>query len=870
MTTIDYSFEMNSCVIDTINAHEYIALCKRKNCYEHLPHDRPVKVYLDVDIKYDVDDEAEGREYMEEIPRIQGMIQNVLSGFFKDKYDSRQVCITPSHHPYYRPYNAKTNALEENHICKLSFHCVINNIIALVSHQKLLIEKLNAYANTVIDADDRENIFKNKPVFDNQPYKAKGQKIRSIYANKPLENRPLTLEYGTEEMSLITAFIPEDAYEWVEDVPERPIRIFDETPVRDAEKDRAIFNAGIELLKPYAQGGQYNDWIRIGWAIKHTFNDSTLWHTFSKLGGKAYDRSSVQEHWDRFEIQQGGLGMGSIIYYMRKTDKTKTDAILTMFRPTQPERPIINARNILMETVNEDPDTDGETNSEVSVEIPKPSSTVSYYIGIDDLEDPYVCATIVSNTLKHTLVLCKEKWYCVNDKNLWLEIKDPTYYITREIRKYIDEGERKIAEEKYNTPEGKKKDEITEIQKRYFKMYKDISRPAYSGMIIRNLKAILCNNLFTDKLDRLTDRLAFTNGIYNMETGKFRRGIVPDDFITDTIQHEYIPADLSKIQFVRNTLLKIMNNDPEHLEYFLSIIGYTFIGRANLEKSFYFCVDKTLQSKGDNGKTFYFDILTELMPCYVYNTKGNFLEKDNAKKHKQLTLMKGKKLVWLDEFGTKNMDAIFVKELANGLATENEVMFGTSEKINVQFKVFGLTNHTVKIGDNEDAVFNRYVQISYGSHFDKTGTLKEDIPEQLRFKADPYLRDTLLRDYKNEIFGLIIEYAKKYYERKLPKIPEQFANDALETKMANDEFGSWVQENCIVDADARVALKVLVNESGITEKKVKEGMKRLGYVYNKDLGKCGKDANGKYYKGGYEGIKLNEKEEETFDMKDEE
>jgi phage/plasmid-associated DNA primase len=330
-----------------------------------------------------------------------------------------------------------------------------------------------------------------------------------------------------------------------------------------------------------------------------------------------------------------------------------------------------------------------------------------------------------------------------------------------------------------------------------------------------------------------------------------------------------MPSNPEKIKFVKNALLKIMNNNPEHLEYFLSIIGYTFIGRANLEKAFYFCVDKTLQSKGDNGKTFYFDILTELMPCYVYNTKGNFLEKDNAKKHKQLTLMKGKRLVWLDEFGTKNIDPVFVKELANGLATENEVMFGTSEKINVQSKMYGLTNHTVKIGDNEDAVFNRYVQVSYGSHFDKTGALKEDIPEQLRFKADATLRDTLLRDYANEIFGLIIEYANKYYTSKLPKIPDQFATDAQETKMANDEFGSWIHENCIVDADARVALKVLVNESGIPEKKVKEGMKRLGYVYNKDLRKCGKDATGKYYKGGYEGIKLNEKEEETYDMEDE-
>lgn len=863
-TMISYSAEMNAFNPLSINAHEYESLCKKRNCYEFIPYDKPVKLYFDVDIKYPVDDEQEGREYMIEMPRIRAMIQNVLSGFFGEKYDSRQVCISTSHSPFYKPYNAGKRTLDDTPICKLSFHFVFNNIIGLVSHQKLLVAKLNDYANTIIDADDRENIFKGD-VFDTAPY-GRNQKIRSTHSNKPLETRPLKIETGTFEQSCITAFIPEDAHVWIEEIPERPVSDANNSIVRDAEKDRAIFNAGLDLLAPYAQAGKYADWIRIGWAIKNTFNDATLWHTFSKLGGKEYDRSSVQDYWDNMEMTTDGVKMGTIVEYMRKTDKRKTDAILSMNRTIETPD-FTEARNTLLEMINEDPDTDEETNSEQSVEIQKPETKPSYYIKIDELEDPYSCAIVVSNTLKHTLVLCKEKWYCVNDKNLWTEVKDPTHYITRETRKYIDEGNQQTAQQ-ISRADGEAKDKLIEIQKRYLKAYKDISKPAFAGMLIRNLKATVCDNLFVEKLDRLTDCLAFKNGVYNMQTRKFRRGILPSDFITDTIQHDYMPANPEKTRFVKNALLKIMNNNPEHLEYLLSVIGYTFIGRANLEKAFYFCVDKTLQSKGDNGKTFYFDILTELMPCYVYNTKGNFLEKDNAKKHKQLTLMKGKRLVWLDEFGTKNMDAIFVKELANGLATENEVMFGTSEKINVQFKVFGLTNHTVKIGDNEDAVFNRYVQISYGSHFDKTGTLKEDIPDQLRFKADATLRDTLLRDYANEIFGLVIEYANKYYTSKLPKIPDQFANDAQETKLANDELGMWLQEYCVVDADGLIAIGVIVSESGIPKKRVLERMKQLGYKYNKDLSGLGKNEFGKANKGGYEGIKLIEKEDETFDMKD--
>ena len=858
MSTIQYSKELNKHEPQTINANNYEAICKRTNAYEILPQDRPIKLYLDVDIKYDVDDDEEGLEYMAEMPRIRAMLQTVLSGFFGEKYDSRQVCISTSHHPYFRPYNTSKKALDENYKCKLSFHFVFNNLIALVAHQKVLVQKLNAYAVSVMDRDDLDHVFKGD-VFDTAPY-GRNQKIRSPYSNKPLENRPLKIETGTFQQSCISAFIPEGAFVWIEDIPERTVLIAGEARIQDNEKDRAIFNAGLELLRPYAQGGQYANWIRIGWAIKNAFDDATLFHEFSKLGGKEYDRSTVQEKWDEMETSIDGVKMGSIIDYMRKTDKTKTDAILSMFSTSK--EPTTDARNLLMEIANEDPDTDGETNSEASVEQPK----VSYYISIDKLEDPHECAKVITQTLKHTLILCSEKWYMVSSDNLWATQSEPTYYITSEIRKYIDEGQKQTAH-KISRAEGEAKDKLIEIQKRYLKAYRDISRPAFLSVITKNLKTLLCDRLFTEKIDKLTDHLAFKNGILNLKTRQFRRGILPSDYITQTIEYDYMPANPEKTQYVKDILLKILNNNPEHLEYFLSIIGYTFIGRPKLEKAFYFCVDKTTSSKGDNGKTFYFDILSNLMACYVYKTQGNFLEKNNTKKHKQLAKMKASRLVWLDEFGTNNMDADFVKILGDGLTTENEVMFGTSETINIQFKVFGLTNHLIRMASNENAVFNRYTQISYGSHFDKTGTRTVEESNKLLFIADKTLSDRLIQDYRNEIFGLVIEYANRYYSSGLPKVPTQFQADAQETKINNDEFAMWIHENCIVDDDARVALKALVYESGMPEKKIKENMKRLGYKYDKDLRKCGKDDRGAY-KGGYVGVKLNEKETENEDVEE--
>jgi hypothetical protein len=356
--------------------------------------------------------------------------------------------------------------------------------------------------------------------------------------------------------------------------------------------------------------------------------------------------------------------------------------------------------------------------------------------------------------------------------------------------------------------------------------------------------------------------MAFKNGIVDLRTKQFRKGILSSDFITETIQYDYTPCNLKKKDFVKSVLKTILNNNEEHLEYFLSIIGYSFIGSPNLEKSIYFMIDKTENSKGDNGKTFWFDILTSLMPNYVYKSKASFIEKTNTKVHKQLVMTKSKRLVWLEEYPKdKEVNSDLTKEIADGNQIENEVMFGTSETLNILFKMFVLSNNIPKIEASENAVYNRYKQVSYNSHFDRTGERLIEEPNKLLFIADTTLGDRIKNEYYNEVFDLVIEYANNYYERKIPNIPNQFIKDANDTKKTNDTFASWFDDNCESNPSGKVALKKLVTESGMNEKLVKEGMMRKGFKYNKDLSKMGKDKFDKAYKGGFEGVLFVENED---------
>jgi phage/plasmid-associated DNA primase len=481
-----------------------------------------------------------------------------------------------------------------------------------------------------------------------------------------------------------------------------------------------------------------------------------------------------------------------------------------------------------------------------------------YYISIDDLNDTFKIAEIISKTLKQGLVLCGEVWYMLDKNNLWKQQNEPSYYIIEELRKYIDYSQLKTAYQITKT-EGDEKEKFIKINKSYLSTYALVNASSKQSQIKAFLRTLLCDNKFCEKLDVTPDVIAFENGIMDIKTLIFRDGILPDDFITETIPYPYKKQCPIKRQYLDDVIKKILNNNPDHAEYYKRVLGHTMLGRPNLEKCMYFFVDKTTESKGDNGKSIMMELLTALMPNYVLKTSSKTLEEGNTKVHKQIAKMKGKRIVWMDELSPKKQDPEIMKVISDGTTINCEIMFGTSESVKVMFKMFALLNSIPAIDGKETACYNRYKQISFNSHFDKSGTRLEENPSNLEFIADPTLGDRLKAEYVNEMMNLLIEYGHKYYTDGLQNIPLQFKNDAKETQTSNDVLKSWINEHC--QMTGKIALKQIVQDSKMTDKFVKDGMKRLGFKYDRDLSGLGKDSTGKAYKGGYEGCSITEVEE---------
>ena len=841
--TIQYTTECRTIKIKTVDAREYERLCKSGlNCYEMTPNDRKLKPYFDIEIKPDYC--LEGQEY----PDILKAVLDIAMREINKQFPIATVAILESCSPSYECVVSKKNKWI------ISAHIIISNwrvskakMLSIVNDMNATLQRSNDICKLVgLKNPDTFGLFDDS-VYD------PNRKIRNAFANKThfnretmqteYEDRPMNIVSGTFENTCITAFFDEDCLEFPTDDgrTQSPTTVVNQPKEKSPTKKARVVlveeteaTAEVEPLAPLTpeEFVKYREMLQL---VRIDPKDRKVWLSVCSC---LKQNGFTEDDWFSFcdinklnmdEEKQGVFSKikttSLSIYYLQKLAKENVNAYKEWLKKWR-----------------------------------------KYSISLDELGDAYKCATIISTYLKEELVLCKEQWFMLTTSNLWRQQKEPLFYITREVRKYIDYSNQQVVN-KIATTEGEEKDTLIENSKSYLKFYAGINSSSFYTPLVKFLKYLLTDDTFDDRLDTNSGFLAFQNGVMDLKTKQFRMGIQSSDLITKTIPHDYYPTRKSnaiKKKFVYDVLLKIMNNTPDHLKYFLSLIGYSFIGSPQMEKSLYFCVDKTFKSAGDNGKTFFFDILTSIFPNYVYMTNKSFLESDNKKLHKQFALMKGKRLVWLDEFNEKKANAELMKVVADGLAYENEVMYGTSESIIVMFKLWTLTNHMPNIDPKETAVYNRYKQISYGSHFDRTGDRLEENPENLEFIANTTYGDLLKTEYVDEVVELVIEYANKYYvDGKLPTIPDQFKKDTKETQSKNDLFKCWFEENAITNVvGLRVAEKTIIDRSGMHPKLVREGMTRLGYKYTKDMSKMGKDKFNKPLKGGYEGVGLIAEDEE--------
>lgn len=478
------------------------------------------------------------------------------------------------------------------------------------------------------------------------------------------------------------------------------------------------------------------------------------------------------------------------------------------------------------------------------------------FMTLNDLDTPSNLCEKIRYDLNKVLVYCNEHWHMKKD-NLWSIVREPSYVIISIINNYIKSSKRYISKKILDVKEKEKIDNYSKIMNGYDRMKKKIDSSSYYSMITKHLKTLLLDNDFINRLDSNKYYVCFNNGTYNIKNNKFFDNFDNCPYITQRINYNYDKATKKDTKEVYEILKKICNNNEEHMNYYLSVLGYALTGDAGKEQSIYFCIG----NKGANGKSVILNALKKyIIPCYADTINRNTFEVGYDKKHKHLVKFRTNRILYIEELSkTKELEIETLKEIADGNSFDNEVLYGVSENINMMSKLFCLGNHTINI--EEDGGTTRRVKIlEFLSHFSPDA--KEDNVEKKIFIQDKQLGEKLGGKYKHALLNILLKYAHEYYvEGKLKPEPKEFIEAKQETMDANNTFKCWFEDNCELGDDYKTGKEELMKASKLSFKELKDKLKRMDLTYNKD-----KMLNHK--RGLWEGFRIKKENDEASGNED--
>jgi len=406
----------------------------------------------------------------------------------------------------------------------------------------------------------------------------------------------------------------------------------------------------------------------------------------------------------------------------------------------------------------------------------------------------------IAPQLKDKLKYSAKMWYYFDEKTrLWESTPEPPFslvitHLQNEIAysrsvceaKFAQELEKANSSEQRKTLEEKREAEI-EI---YEASYRAVTGSKFSSQMLKILKDDLKEKDFVEMLDNNPYEVAYKNGILDLATLKFRHGLKPTDYLTKTIPFDYEEAKKEDVLKVREELKKICNYNEQHLDYYLSILGYSLTGDASRKQEFYYLRGQ----KASNGKSVVFENLTEIIPNYVGKIQNDIFDKKNTTRHKSIEEWGGLRVAWTNELTTDKKDAEFIKEISDGTSVKFKKMYGTEQKMPITFKPFIVSNHTIVI-DADAGVKRRTRILQMDSDF--VDSLEADDYVKCRFKKDDTFGLSLRTTYKHAFLHLLFSYAKKFVDNnfQLCDYPREWAEESEETMKSNNKFLEWFEDS---------------------------------------------------------------------------
>lgn len=445
----------------------------------------------------------------------------------------------------------------------------------------------------------------------------------------------------------------------------------------------------------------------------------------------------------------------------------------------------------------------------------------------------------IAPKLKEKMICCNEKWYLYDRYTFkWEIVKEPAGTVISHIQRCIDESRETLIFVLNRTEDIVKRQKLEENLKTYTSQYSQVTKGGTSAQIVKLLKTYLKDNNFIEKLDIKPFQIVYKNGILDLKTLVFKAGLEASDYVTHYIDYDYEEAFEEDISWVKNNLKKICNWNDTHLDYYLSIFGYSLTGDSSRNQEFY-CFRG---QKAENGKSVIFEALGKIMSNYIKKLESKTFEITNQQRHKSIAEFGGVRIAWINELNEKGkQEAGIMKEVSDGQPIKYQVMYGTTSLMPICFKLFIVGNHTIKY-DDDNGMNRRLKIVQLDSEF--KDDIKEDDPVNKKFVIDRGFAELLTTKYKHALLALIYSYSNMYVNDgyKLKHFPIEWEKDTKETIQDNnkfkvffDDYFDWIEPKRFEELNAMTDKERLLTDEGISKQRLEELLQQYPQFKDKNI-----------------------------------
>jgi len=388
------------------------------------------------------------------------------------------------------------------------------------------------------------------------------------------------------------------------------------------------------------------------------------------------------------------------------------------------------------------------------------------------------------------------------------------------------------------------KDQLKVIQKQLTVAIKSIETTTFIKNIVDQISSQLIMTIEEqEKLNTCENCLNFRNGKLDLKTSEFSER-TQDDFVTEYLNYDFqLKPNKAIKKEVTEILKQICNSNEDDYDFIMNFLSYCITSETKEQKYL-----NVVGPSASNGKSTLIKLMESAFSIYIFKAKKDLFTEGFSKGHKFFSQTKNKRIVYIEEQDKKKQDTDLMKDIIDGNKINNEVLFSTTEKINIMFKLLFFSNNLMNF-DADSGIKRRLIHFEFKNKFvDKNDFEKEKENHKIGqvFVVDRNLltKFNTSDDYKNVLIHLLINRSKNYFEKGLV-IPDKYVEISNNACEDNDKFKNFIDNNfdiTHVDSDRMQQDEFLEmynrhSKCNYSWSSVHTNIMRLGIKFNRDARK---------------------------------